>query len=605
MNNSKKVGLVVSVAVIAVGAVIFTMKFAGISQYKKQIPALTDLNTFSLPLREQLSKAHDKALHNPSSNNLGMLGMAFHSGAFYENAVKCYKLAIKRDKSKWVWSYYLGYLNKEMGDAKAAIDNFTVVIQENHKVYLAWYYLGEAYKNTGSEEKAKDAFETIAFLPDNVAAVKTQRINYSSVQTLAKFELARVYLNSNKTDTAAELLEGIVRTNHSIGAVYRLLGNVYSAKGLQDMSKKYLTRAQDLAEVTSVADTLADRLSLISRSAQFLTRKIDDAVKSANPEWALQLLKHALRYMPEDKFIISKAVKFFLRMDIGREAFPYLDKHFGYFRDEANEMMELSDLLYKKGFYAQSMPYFARAVELKPSNIELQASYALSCWYDHRKDSARAIMKELFEKNRKDPRVLSNETAFMLITGDNNKAAEFIRIFKQLSPDDAKVPKLEAMIAESGGNQLEAISLYEASFKRDPHDIETARKLGALLLNQKMWDRSVKLFRNALDHHPNDPYLLERLGTLLVSCPDPKERNVDEGMELSERAFCHISSPSNTMISAARNLAQSYAIKGNFQQATYYITAAINIARGVNAPENFMKELNNLASKINYFSQKK
>lgn len=605
MNISKKVGLVVSVAVIVIGAVIFTLKFAGISQYRKQIPALADLNTLSLPLREQLSNAHDKALHNPCANNLGMLGMALHSGAFYENAMKCYKLAIKKDKSKWVWSYYLGYLNKEMGDSKTAIDNFTVVIQENPKVYLAWYYLGEAFKNTGSEEKAKEAFEKVAFLPDNITAVKTQRINYSSVQTLAKFELARVYLNSNKSDDAAKLLEGIVRTNHSISSVYRLLGNVYSAKGLQDMSKKYLTRAQDLAEVTSVADTLADRLSLSSRSALFLTRKIDDAVKSANPGWAMQLLKHALRYMPEDKFIISKAVKFFLRMDIGREAFPYLDKHLAYFKDDANEMMEVADLLYRKGFYSQSIPYFERAVELKPSNNESQASYALSCWYDHRKDSARAIMNELYEKNRKDTRVLSNEAAFMLITGDKNKASEFIGIFKQLSPNDAKVPKLEAMIAESDGNQLKAISLYEASFKRDPNDIETARKLGALLLNQKMWDKSVKLFRNALEYHPNDPFLLERLGTLLLSCPDPKERNVAEGMELSERAFCHISSPSSTMISAARNLAQSYAIKGNFQLATYYITAAINLARGGNAPEDFMKELIDLASKINYFSQKK
>ena len=605
MKNTKKIGLSVIATLIVISAIFFVIKFAGISQYKKQIPELPDLTTLSAPLREQLTNAHNEALHNPGTNNLGMLGMVLHSSAFYEKAMQCYELAIKKDHTKWIWSYYLGLLNKEMGDSKATIENFKVVSNENPKVYLAWYYLGKAYQNFGSEDKAKEAFQKICSLPDNVTAVKTQRINYSSVQTLAKFELARIYLNSNKPDDAAKLLEGIVSINHSIGPVYRLLGNVYSAKANPDLSQKYLTRAQDLAEVTSIADTLADRLALISRSPQYLPRQIDDAVKSANPEWAMHLLKNALLYFPEDKFIISKAVKFFLRMDIGNEALAYLEKNFHNFENDANEMLEVSDLLYKKGFYSQSMPFFARAVELKPANNELKASYALSCWNDHRKDSARVIMTGLFEKNRKDPKVLANEAAFMLIAGDKKKCKEFIGILRQLAPDDAKVPKLEAMVAESDGEPLKAIPLYESSFKRDPADLETARKLGILLLDQKMWNKAVKLFRSALDQHPNEPYLLERLGALLVSCPDPGQRNVEEGMELSERAFCHISSPTNTMISAARNLAQAYAIKGNFQQATYYITIAIRLAQGINAPEDFMKELINLASKINHFSQKK
>jgi tetratricopeptide (TPR) repeat protein len=457
MNNSKKIGLLIIAAIIVFVLIIFALKFIGINQYKKQIPELPDLTTLPAPLKEQLSGAYDKTLHNPNPNNLGMFGMALHSSANYENAMQCYRLAVKKDRKKWIWSYYLGLLNKEMGDSKEAIDNFKVVTLQNPKVYLAWYYLGEAYHNIGAEDKAKEAFQKIASLPDNVTAVKTQRINYSSVQTLAKFELARIYLNSNKPDDAAKLLEGIISTNHSIGPVYRLLGNAYSAMANPDLSHKYLTRAQDLAEVTSIADTLADRLALISRSAQFLPRQIDDAVKSANPEWAMRLLKNALQYLPDDKFIISKAVKFFLRMDIGNEALAYLDKNFHNFENDANEMMEVSDLLYKKGFYSQSIVYFTRAVDLKPSNNELKASYALSCWYDHRKDSARIIMSGLFEKNSRDPKVIANEAAFMLIAGDKNKCAEFIGILRKLAPDDAKVPKLEAMIAESDGNQLKEI----------------------------------------------------------------------------------------------------------------------------------------------------
>jgi tetratricopeptide (TPR) repeat protein len=605
MNNIKRISLLIFVAVLVLAILIFIIKSAVNNRYRSQIPKLPDTASLSAQLSEQFSEVYNKALSSPSGNNLGFLGMTFHSSAFYDKAEQCYRLAIKKDKSKWVWSYYLGLVNKEMEASKAAIENFKRVTQENPKVYLAWYYLGQAYQNVGSENEAKEAFEKIAHLPDNITRVKTQRVNYSSVQVLAKYELARIYLNSNKPDEAGKLLEGILKTNHSIGPVYRLLGNVYSAKGNSDMSQKYLTRAQDLAEVTSIADTLADRLALMSRSALFLPRQIDDAVKSANPEWATYLLLNALTYLSDDKYVISKAVKFFIRMDAGKKAFPYLSKNFDNFKNEANEMLEVSDLLYKKGFYSQAIPYFVRAIELKPLINETQANYALSCWNCNRKDSARFIMKDLFARNRKDTKVIANEVAFMLITGDKDNAVNYLSIFRQLAPKDAKVPKLEGMIAESDGKQLKAVSLYEESFKRDPADLETVRKLGILLLNLKMWEKSVKLFRNALTYHPNEPYLLERLGALLISCPDPDQRNVEEGKELSERSFFHISSPSNTMVYAARSLSQAYAIEGNFQQATYFITAAIHIAEGINAPDDFMKELINLASKIKSLSQKK
>jgi len=605
MGRTKKFGLWVTFALIALGAVFFTVRLVRTNQYRNQIPELPELTALSAPLMEQLSVAHSIALQNPGSYNLGMLGMTFHSDAFYEKAKQCYNLAIKKDNSRWIWKYYSGLIENELGDSKASIDIFTNVIQENRKAYTAWYYLGKAYQNTGSEDKAKEAYNKIAYLPDNETAVRTLRINYMSVQSLAKFELARIYLSSNKTNEAEKLLLDIVKTNHSIGPVYRMLGNVYSSQGASELSQKYLTRAQDLSDVTSIADTLADKLALMSRSELYLTRQIEDAVKSANPAFALEIIKHALKYLPDDKYLISKAISFFLRMDMGEYAIQYLDKHFSYFRDDPNEMSEVADMLYRNGFYTQSLPYFARAIELKPENNELRASYSLSCWKDNKRNSSFLMMNDLFERNRKDIKVLANVVVFMIITGDNNKAKTFLAIFKQAAPDNAKVPKLAAMIAESEGNQLRAISLYEDSFKRDPDDPETARKLGILLIKNEMWGKAKELFMIALDHHPNDPYLLEKSGTLLVTCPDPKLRNIDEGLELSERAFFHISSPSNTMISAARTLALGNAIKGNFRDANYYIRIAVRMAQEEKAPQDLIEGLKQLADKIKAFSQKK
>jgi tetratricopeptide (TPR) repeat protein len=603
MNKIKKSVLPVIFALIALGAIVLSVKLVKTNKYKNQIPELPDVITLSTPLKEQLSHARDKAMQNPSSDNLGMLGMVFHSCTLYEKAIKCYELAIKKDKSKWEWRYYLGCIYKDMGDPKAAIENFGLVIQENPDVHLAWYYLGKAYENLGSEDKATEAFNKIAGLPDNATVLKTARVNYAPVQVLAKFEMARIDLNSKKTDDAEKLLLQIVKTNRSIGPVYRLLGNVYSAKGDSDLSRKYLIRAQDLVNIISIADTLADKLALISRSELYLPGQIDDAARSGNPAFALNLLGHALQYMPEDKYLISKAMRFFLMMNMGKQALPYLDKHISFFRDDSNELVDVANMLLKDGFYSQSLPYFARAVELKPEDNEAQASYALSYWQGNQKDPARLIMKELYEKNKRNHKVLANETAFMIITGDLDKAETFLKIFRQVDPNNAKIPKLAGMIAESNGNQLKAIPLYEESFMKDPEDLETINKLGNLLIEKQMWEKAVKFYRNALDHHPNEPTLLGQTGTLLVSCPDPKQRNTDEGMELAERAFLHISSPSNTMISAARTLAQGYAIKGDLRYATYYINIAINIAQDFNAPTDQVEGLKQLAIRIRSFRQ--
>ncbi len=605
MNKTKKTGLLITSVIVSVVAVFFAVKFFDNNQYKKRIPGLPDLTTLSAALQEQLSDARSKALRDPSSDNLGMMGMAFHSSTLYEKAIDCYNLAAERDKSKWEWRYYLGYIHKEMGDSKAAIDNFTLVTQENPEVYLAWYYLGKAYQNLGSTDKSIEAFDKIANLPDNLTGLKTIRVNYAPVQALAKFELARIDLNSNKTDDAEKRLLGIIKTNRSIGPVYRLLGNVYSAKGDSDLSRKYITRAQDLANVISVADTLADKLALMSRSELYLPRQIDDATRSANPAFAIDLLGHALKYMPDDKYLISKAIKFFLRMNMGNQALPYLDRHISFFRDDSNELAEVADMLFRDGFYSQSLPYFARTIELKPEDNEIRASYALSYWKGNQKDPALHIMKELYEKNRQNHKVLANETAFMIITGDTDKAESFLGILRQAAPNDAKVPKLAAMIAESKGNKLKAISQYEESFRKDPDDLETITKLGNLLIEKQMWEKAVKFYRNALDHHPNEPPLLEQTGTLLISCPDQKQRNTDEGMELAERAFFHIASSSNTMISAAKTLAQAYAVKGDFRNAKYYIGIAINIAQDLNASKDYIEALKQLASNISRFSQKK
>ncbi len=605
MKKYKRLIIYFSSVILSVGIVLLVVRIVVNASYRRQIPALPDFTSLSAPIKEQLIVANRKTRHNPTADNIGMLGMDYHSCAFYDQAVQCYRLAIRKNKSKWIWDYYLGYLSQEMGDSRSASENFKSVIRKNPKAYLAWYYLGKAYQNMAMGDMAEATFNKIAHLKDNITAVKTIRVNYSTLPVGAKFELARIFLNNNRLDEAEKTLDSIIQKNHTIGPVYRLLGNVYSARGDQDLSKKFIIRAKDLPEISPVVDTLADKLDFISRSELYLPKQIDDAIKSANPAWALKLLGHALQYFPENKYLISKSIKFFLRMDAGNDALPYLDKNLNEFKDDFNEINEVGELLFEKGYYSQSIPYYSRAISLKPEDNEIQASLALCYLKAGNMDTAADLMNKLYEKNRNNDKVLANEVDFWLKSGEKEKAKSFLAKLRQIANANPKVLKLSGIIAEADRNEKMAVSLYEEAFKNDPADMETARKLLYLQLKQKKWGKAIATLKSSLEYHQNEPFLLEKLGTLLVSCPDPEYRSTNEGLELSERAFCHIASPSATIISAGKSLAMGYATLGDFQTATFYINATINMARNEKVPQGYMEELMRLASAIKQFREKK
>lgn len=571
--------------------------------FRKQLPELPDFKSISIPLQEQISAASRKAYYNPTSNNLGNLGMVYHSSAYYDKAALCYKLAIKKNKSKWIWGYYLGYLNQEMGESNEAVRNFTEIVKENPKVYHAWYYIGESYQKLGENEKAEMAYNKIAFIQEDIMKSKTSRVNFFPLQENSKFQLARIYVNTNRADQAEKLLNDIINYNRTYSPVYRLLGNIYANKGDSIQSKRFILRAKDQADYTPLLDTLVDKLALISRSELYLPKQIDDAIKSANPEWALELLNNGLKYLPQNKHLIAKTIKFFLRMNVGKKALPYLNQHMQFFKDNNKELNEVADLLFKKGFYAEALGYYNILLKLTPQDAQIPSSIALCNWKLGKNETAITLMTQLVDRNGNNSKILANGASFMLLLGQKEKALIYLNKLSKIAPSNPQLLKLNATIAEKEGNMELAVSLYEKSFSGDPKDISTIQSLGSILLEKQMWEKSVRFFSKALEFHPNEPFLLERLGALLISCPDSKFRNVKEGKEFSERAFFNIASPTATIISAGRTLAQAYAVSGDFNSAKFYMNTILNMARNENVPPDYLQGLENLAKKIERFSQ--
>jgi tetratricopeptide (TPR) repeat protein len=579
-------------SIVLLAALFLVLKIITDIPVRSELPDIPDLQGDPATLSEQIHSASKKAHLNPTADNLGMLGMVYHSSAFYDQAERCYKLAARKSKTKWLWHYYLGYLNTEMGESANAIENFRAVIKADPEVYEAWYYVGESYENLGENYKAEVAFQKIANLQDKRAREKTTtRNDYFPLRAYAMFQLSRIYINSGRIELAEQTLKQIIQFHRSFGAAYRLLGNVYRLKGDSTSSKYNIVRANDLADLSPPVDTLIDKLALISRSEMYLLKQIDVAEKSIYPEWALAITNNAVKQLPDNKYLISKLVKLCLRLDLGEQALPYLDKHLQSYKEDFAEIKDVADLLYEKGFNSQAMVYYNRATSLKPGNIDCQSSLAMCLWNEGMHQDATNHVIKMLEKEKGNVDALAAGISYFIKAGERENAVKYMNQLKRIAPENPVTNKLSGIIAENDGNIQDAIALYESSFKGDPDDKNTVRYLGNILLKQKMWEKAVAHYRKALEYHPNEPDFLERLGTLLVVCPDVKVRNYIEAREYSERAFIHTDCPSEVLISAAKSLSESYWAMGDARNAYTFMNITINLAKNQNTPKEFIDDL--------------
>jgi len=560
--------------------------------YWSKVPQLPNLQSLSEPLQKQLKAASIKAKLNANANNLGEIGMVYQSASDYEKAAICYQLAIKKNKSKWIWSYYLGYLYREMSEPEKSIVNFQTVIKSNPNAFMAWYYLAEAHQNLGENDKAILAYEKITpWMLKEPGVGKSSRVDFFSLHTYAKCQLASLYMNTNRFDLAENALNEIIDANKSFGWAYRLMGRVYGLKGDSVLSKKYIIRANDLINYTTPVDSLIDRISLLSRSDLYLLKQIDEADKNRYVDWGFQLINQGLEFMPNNQYAISKAVTFYLKNNKAKQALPFLKQHFQLFNNDFNELKYIAGLLFEKRYFAQSNIYYTRALALKPEDTEMQVYLVLGLYNQNELQKAINLMDDFLKNDSLNPKIVANSVVELLDMGELDKAEFYLKKLTQLSPSGAQALMLSGKMAQMIGDLNKAQEFYEASFDKNPNDIICVKALSDVLMRQKLWEKAAIHFRKSMIYFPNEPFLLEIYGTLLVVCPNEKLRNYNEGIENLERAFYHKDCPPETAISAGKSLADAYVKLGNKQVASAYLKLVIDFAKSLNLSQEYVDKL--------------
>ncbi len=590
MVKGRKTILFAGVAVVLT-VVFFLLKFIFVTQYSREIPELSESSQVSAAVKEQISEALTNARRKPTSNHLGKLGMVYHSSASYPQAAQCYELAIERDPKEWIWNYYYGYLSMEMGESGIAVENFKKVTEKNPDIDFAWYYIGEEYKNLGQNELAEKSFSRL--LNKNIPVKGSTRQDHFPLSAYAKFELSRMYFDTGRSGLAETKLKELIDDQYVFGPAYRLLGTIYNLKGNYDLGKKYTTRASDLVDFSPPVDTLVDKLALLSRSELYLLKKIGEAEKSVHSDWTLRLVDHGLKYIPDNKYLVSKAIKIYLWKNLNEQAIGIMNRHISYFGGDFNELRNTGLWFFQKGLYPQAEKYWSLALELKPEEVTVKQYLAKCFWATGSKQKALQVLNEILDSGT-DPDVVADVTYLLLQFGEKEKALTVLSRLKQSAPSNPKVQKIKGEIAEENGDIGNALKLYDSSFRNNPKDIQTINKYGDLLLRQKMWKSYIQLYREALEQHPNNPEILSRLGEFLIDCPEPALKNVEEGKEYVERTFTYYDCPPDILISAGSHLAYAYAMLGNKQRAITTISQTINIGRRQNISASQQEKLENM-----------
>jgi len=589
----KKVKLFI-VTVLSLAILVFIVHFIASKPFRDQIPHLSKLNVVTKPVKEQILSARNRAYFITTANNLGRLGMVYHSCADYEQAALCYKLAVKKDSREWVWNYYLGYLNLEQGQSHAAIENFEQVIKKKSNNYFVCYYAGEIYQKLGYNDAAKKMFSNIINRNgSDEEDMILDRESFYPLKTYAMYQLARLYISANFTDSAEIILKAIIQNEETFGPAYRSLGNVYSMKGNDTLAKKNSVFANDLREYTPPADNMMDKISIMSRSEIYLLKQIEDAIRSGNYHWALKLCDQGLEYFPDNKTLISNIVFENFRQGNDEKALSFLNKHFEYYKKDAKELMDITDLLYNKQHLEEAVKYFNQVRKLMPKNSTL----AIWLYERGKKNEAIAMMNELIKQNPEDEKILADEVTLLIKMGEDDLANKYFIMLKKLSPESAETHRIEGLMAEKQKDKDKVLAAYEAAYKLNPKDLLFTQTLIDFLIHQKNWQQAIRHFRSSLDIYPNEPVLLEGFGRLLIACPETTLKNIPEGIEYTQRAFVNYKSSYQTKLSAGKTLVTAYLSLGDKKYATKYINQTIKLTKQENQTEEYVAYFRNLISK--------
>ena len=182
-----------------------------------------------------------------------------------------FRLALKLNPSNINVRNSLGVCYGLIGDYEKAKSEFYSAINLNSKAVMPWYNLGFTHMLAGDRQKALDLFLKANTIDQNVFEVA--------------FQTGRLLLEMDQPESGRKFLDHAAELKPESGAVFRYLGECYTAIGNADAAISAYKKA--------IKHNPSDAASLSALGCLFAERE-------ENPEIALMFCEESVRHSPEN-----------------------------------------------------------------------------------------------------------------------------------------------------------------------------------------------------------------------------------------------------------------------------------------------------------------
>jgi tetratricopeptide (TPR) repeat protein len=220
----------VTVCRIAILAALFILTAADhAGAQEERIPALLSpeqikLEEFEPAVRDQVTKAYEEARQVPqNARAVGRLGMLLQVYGRYELARACYLRARELDRTTSRWSYYLGLVEKTLGQNDQALSHIRDALSIDPAYAPAQIRLAQLLFDSGQADESVAIYQALIAQNGNLATA-----HFGLGQILAaRSDWTGAIAEYRK---ACEIHENYAAAQYALGMAYRNAGDMAKAK---------------------------------------------------------------------------------------------------------------------------------------------------------------------------------------------------------------------------------------------------------------------------------------------------------------------------------------------------------------------------------------
>jgi len=329
-----------------------------------RLPPLPDLGRQTPAVVAHLQDAYDAARQDPASiAAVGRLCRAYHADMFFDQAWRCYGVAVDLDPQEWRWQYYRALIDAERGGGDALAESLRQIVARTPGFGPAWLRLGDAEFKAGRYAAAREAWARASELdepprdggsPANI--VEIPLADYASLG------LSRLALMEGDVERAREGLERLAASAPAFGSAFRLLADAYQSLGRAADAARAVYRANRLPPFTPYADPMVDVLARESRNSTLLLRLASESALSINAAWSEHLTRRAAEFDPGNPEVVVKLGRILRTVGRNEEALEWFQRYHEMVPDDVRGLAHIGSCLSALGRYQEAESYLRRAL---------------------------------------------------------------------------------------------------------------------------------------------------------------------------------------------------------------------------------------------------